>query len=127
MRLTKPANWSRWASFGWRNNEAFREAETFLWAVRCHMHHNAGRPVEQLTFDIQVGVADRMRLLQRCFIPRGGRRGGRASLVRIISSNGSGGHPAGYWRTRLTAFFPWTELGKRWRMSNANLCWAQPS
>ncbi|SUZ32108.1 Bifunctional uridylyltransferase/uridylyl-removing enzyme [Roseibaca ekhonensis] len=50
--------------------EAFREAETFLWAVRCHMHHIAGRPVEQLTFDIQVGVAERMG-----YTDHGGRRG----------------------------------------------------
>ena len=50
--------------------EAFREAETFLWAVRCHMHHIAGRAVEQLTFDIQVGVADCMG-----YKDHGGRRG----------------------------------------------------
>jgi [protein-PII] uridylyltransferase len=50
--------------------EAFRLAETFLWAVRCHMHHIAGRPVEQLTFDIQVGVAERMG-----YTDHGGRRG----------------------------------------------------
>ncbi|MCC1481729.1 [protein-PII] uridylyltransferase [Roseibaca sp. Y0-43] len=50
--------------------EAFRAAETFLWAVRCHMHHIAGRAVEQLTFDIQVGVAERMG-----YTDHGGRRG----------------------------------------------------
>jgi [protein-PII] uridylyltransferase len=50
--------------------ENFRAAETFLWAVRCHMHHLAGRPVEQLTFDLQVGVAERMG-----YADGGGRRG----------------------------------------------------
>ncbi|MGL4414526.1 [protein-PII] uridylyltransferase [Roseinatronobacter monicus] len=50
--------------------ETFRAAETFLWAVRCHMHHLANRPVEQLTFDMQVGVAERMG-----YSDHGGRRG----------------------------------------------------
>ncbi len=50
--------------------ETFRAAETFLWAVRCHMHHLSGRPVEQLTFDVQVGVAERMG-----YTDHGGRRG----------------------------------------------------
>ncbi len=48
----------------------FRDAETFLWAVRCHMHHLSGRAVEQLTFDLQVGVAERMG-----YRDHGGRRG----------------------------------------------------
>ncbi len=50
--------------------EIFRGAETFLWAVRCHLHHLAGRPVEQLTFDMQVGVAERMG-----YADHSGRRG----------------------------------------------------
>lgn len=50
--------------------ESFRAAETFLWAVRCHMHHLAGRAVEQLTFDLQVGVATRMG-----YVDSDGRRG----------------------------------------------------
>jgi [protein-PII] uridylyltransferase len=40
--------------------EQFRAAETFLWAVRCHLHHVAGRPTDQLTFDIQPAIAERM-------------------------------------------------------------------
>ncbi len=40
--------------------EAFRTAEEFLLAVRCHMHYIAGRAVDQLTFDMQVEVATRM-------------------------------------------------------------------
>jgi [protein-PII] uridylyltransferase len=38
----------------------FARAEAFLWATRCHLHYSAGRPVEQLTFDMQVEVARRM-------------------------------------------------------------------
>jgi [protein-PII] uridylyltransferase len=40
--------------------EAFVKAENFLWAVRCHLHLIAGRASEQLTFDMQVEVADAM-------------------------------------------------------------------
>ena len=38
----------------------FERAENFLWAARCHLHYSAGRPVDQLTFDMQVEVASRM-------------------------------------------------------------------
>ena len=38
----------------------FARAEDFLWAVRCHLHLIAGRAMDQLTFDMQVEVADRM-------------------------------------------------------------------
>lgn len=38
----------------------FRDAEDFLWAVRCHLHLIAGRASDQLTFDMQVEVARRM-------------------------------------------------------------------
>jgi len=48
---------------------SFREAETFLWAVRCHLHLIAGRAVDQLTFDMQVEVADRLG-----YADHGGRR-----------------------------------------------------
>jgi len=41
----------------------FRKAETFLWAVRCHLHYIAGRAMDQLTFDLQVEVAERMGYL----------------------------------------------------------------
>ncbi|NDR55929.1 [protein-PII] uridylyltransferase [Aliiruegeria sabulilitoris] len=39
---------------------AFEQAETFLWAARAHLHLIAGRPAEQLTFDMQVPVAERL-------------------------------------------------------------------
>ncbi|WP_171006755.1 [protein-PII] uridylyltransferase [Shimia litoralis] len=47
----------------------FSEAERFLWATRGHLHILAGRPVEQLTFDMQVLVAQRMQ-----YTDKGGRR-----------------------------------------------------
>ena len=50
--------------------ESFVAAENFLWTVRCHLHLAAGRATEQLSFDIQVEVADRMG-----FKDYGGRRG----------------------------------------------------
>ncbi len=47
----------------------FRQAENFLWAVRCHLHLIAGRAMDQLTFDLQVQVAERIG-----YRDRGGRR-----------------------------------------------------
>ncbi len=38
----------------------FVTAEDFLWAVRAHLHLITGRATEQLTFDMQVMVAERM-------------------------------------------------------------------
>ncbi|MEM6375255.1 MAG: [protein-PII] uridylyltransferase, partial [Pseudomonadota bacterium] len=38
----------------------FAQAENFLWATRNHLHLVTGRATEQLTFDLQVEVADRM-------------------------------------------------------------------
>lgn len=40
--------------------DAFQDASNFLWAVRCHLHLIAGRAMDQLTFDMQVEVAERM-------------------------------------------------------------------
>ena len=40
--------------------ETFILAEDFLWAVRCHLHLLTNRPMDQLTFDLQVEVAERM-------------------------------------------------------------------
>ncbi|MCW1931630.1 [protein-PII] uridylyltransferase [Pararhodobacter zhoushanensis] len=47
----------------------FRDAETFLWAVRCHLHHLNGRAVDTLSFDMQPDVAERMG-----YTDHGGRR-----------------------------------------------------
>ncbi|MDU8928808.1 [protein-PII] uridylyltransferase [Alisedimentitalea sp. MJ-SS2] len=38
----------------------FQKAENFLWAVRCHLHLASRRANEQLSFDMQVQVAERM-------------------------------------------------------------------
>ena len=38
----------------------FEAAENFLWAARCHLHLVTNRAAEQLSFDLQVEVADRM-------------------------------------------------------------------
>ena len=40
--------------------ETFQAAETFLWAVRGHLHLLTNRATEQLTFDMQVQVAQAM-------------------------------------------------------------------
>jgi [protein-PII] uridylyltransferase len=48
----------------------FADANNFLWAIRCHLHLIAGRAADQLTFDMQVAVAERMG-----YADRGGRRG----------------------------------------------------
>jgi [protein-PII] uridylyltransferase len=48
----------------------FRAAEDFLWAVRGHLHLLTGRASEQLTFDMQVQVAEAMG-----YKDTGGRRG----------------------------------------------------
>ena len=41
-------------------NATFNQAEEFLWAARCHLHYIANRAMDQLTFDLQVEVAERM-------------------------------------------------------------------
>ena len=38
----------------------FAKAHNFLWAVRCQLHLITRRPNDQLTFDLQVEVADRL-------------------------------------------------------------------
>ncbi len=40
--------------------DKFERAENFLWAARCHLHYITHRAVDQLTFDAQVDVAERM-------------------------------------------------------------------
>lgn len=40
--------------------DTFVQAEDFLWAVRSHLHLITGRPTDQLTFDLQVQVAQAM-------------------------------------------------------------------
>ncbi|MRU15207.1 [protein-PII] uridylyltransferase [Roseovarius sp. A21] len=40
--------------------DTFARAESYLWAVRCHIHLITKRATDQLTFDLQVEVAERM-------------------------------------------------------------------
>lgn len=47
----------------------FDKAQNFLWAVRNQMHLVTGRAMDQLTFDLQVDVADRLG-----YVDRAGRR-----------------------------------------------------
>lgn len=44
---------------------AFRRAENFFWAVRCHLHAITRRPEDRLTFDLQREVAQRMNFADR--------------------------------------------------------------
>ncbi|UWP90539.1 [protein-PII] uridylyltransferase [Aliiroseovarius crassostreae] len=50
--------------------DTFRSADEFLWATRCQLHLLTGRPTEQITFDLQVEIADRLG-----FRDKDGRRG----------------------------------------------------
>ncbi|GGB92448.1 bifunctional uridylyltransferase/uridylyl-removing enzyme [Novosphingobium endophyticum] len=44
---------------------AFRRAENFFWAVRCHLHTITKRAEDRLTFDLQREVAARMNYADR--------------------------------------------------------------
>ncbi|MBV1690129.1 [protein-PII] uridylyltransferase [Novosphingobium sp. G106] len=44
---------------------AFRRAESFFWAVRCHLHTITNRAEDRLTFDLQREVAERMNFSDR--------------------------------------------------------------
>ncbi len=48
-----------------RELRRFCRAESFLWAVRCHLHVIARRAEDRLTFDLQPEVARRMRYADR--------------------------------------------------------------
>ena len=43
-----------------RELSRFRRAQNFLWAVRAHMHFEAGREQDKLHFDVQPVIADRL-------------------------------------------------------------------
>ena len=46
-------------------SQRFERAQSFLWAVRCHLHYVAGRAEERLTFDLQAEIARRMGFADR--------------------------------------------------------------
>jgi [protein-PII] uridylyltransferase len=54
---------------------AFRRAETFFWAVRCHLHAITRRAEDRLTFDLQREVAARMNY---------GDRPGKSAVERFM-------------------------------------------
>jgi [protein-PII] uridylyltransferase len=57
----------------------FAEAERFLWSVRCHLHFLSGRAQEQLSFDLQIEIADLMG-----FSALGGQRGVERFMQRYF-------------------------------------------
>lgn len=59
--------------------EVFAAAESFLWTVRCHLHDLAGRAQEQVTFDFQVELANRLG-----FEDRDGKRGVEVFMQRYF-------------------------------------------
>ena len=50
---------------GPKNVRALLKTERFLWSVRAHLHDLRGRADEQLTFDIQPAVAERLGYADR--------------------------------------------------------------
>ncbi|MEM9476700.1 MAG: [protein-PII] uridylyltransferase [Pseudomonadota bacterium] len=64
-----PAELVELGTFRKEEYDDFLKAEDFLMAVRCHMHLISGRAMDQLTFDLQVQVAERMG-----YADQGGRR-----------------------------------------------------
>jgi [protein-PII] uridylyltransferase len=59
-RVSDPAGLVTAGLFTQDEFDTFNRAENFLWAVRCHLHYMCKRPMDQLTFDLQVEVAARM-------------------------------------------------------------------
>ncbi|MCB5409022.1 [protein-PII] uridylyltransferase [Pseudogemmobacter faecipullorum] len=59
-RVEKAAGLVRAGLFSQEEYETFRTAEDFLWVVRCHLHYITSRASDQLTFDLQPEVAQRM-------------------------------------------------------------------
>ena len=54
---TTPLEMAQAGYFSNDEMQAFVDAEAFLWTVRCHLHLNAGRAVEKLTFDQQADIS----------------------------------------------------------------------
>ena len=59
-RVSHPSELIELDVFSIEELEKFISAESFLWAVRCHLHDLAGRPQDQLHFDVQMDVAKRL-------------------------------------------------------------------
>ncbi|WP_170427061.1 [protein-PII] uridylyltransferase [Ruegeria arenilitoris] len=76
----------------------FAQAEEFLWAVRSHLHLVTGRATEQLTFDLQVEVADRMG-----YEDRAGRRAVEVFMQRYFREATQVGELTRIFLTKLEA------------------------
>lgn len=62
-QITDPqraADYTKLGLFDERAAQRFRRAADFLWRTRHHLHWAAGRPTEQLSFDMQVKLAPKM-------------------------------------------------------------------
>lgn len=59
-RAASPAELANHGVFTRGEHATFREAEAFLWNVRCHLHAVCGRAEERLSFDVQHVVATRL-------------------------------------------------------------------
>ncbi|MEB8387129.1 [protein-PII] uridylyltransferase [Rhodobacteraceae bacterium KMM 6894] len=59
-RVTDVSQLVRLGMFTPEEFDTFAKAENYLWAVRCHLHLATGRASDQLTFNMQVEVAERM-------------------------------------------------------------------
>ncbi|MDP5217404.1 [protein-PII] uridylyltransferase [Ruegeria sp. 2205SS24-7] len=76
----------------------FVQAEDFLWAVRSHLHLVTGRATEQLAFDLQVDVADRMG-----YEDRAGRRAVEVFMQRYFREATAVGELTRIFLTKLEA------------------------
>jgi [protein-PII] uridylyltransferase len=62
-KITDPQrarDYTKLGLFDERAAQRFRRAADFLWRTRHHLHWTAGRPTEQLGFDMQVKLAPKM-------------------------------------------------------------------
>ena len=62
-KITDPQgalDYTKLGLFDERAATRFRRAADFLWRTRHHLHWTAGRPTEQLSFDMQVRLAPKM-------------------------------------------------------------------
>ncbi len=78
--------------------KTFAQAEEFLWAVRSHLHLVTGRATEQLTFDLQVEVAERMG-----YEDRAGRRAVEVFMQRYFREATKVGELTRIFLTKLEA------------------------
>jgi [protein-PII] uridylyltransferase len=59
-RVREPEELIKRGVFDRQEYQLFRRCETFLWAVRCHLHFVTGRAEERLSFDLQRDIAIRL-------------------------------------------------------------------